>query len=617
MKTLLKVLVYPKSLKDKDEAKKYTGSIKNNIKKYPKEITVDKLAELMTNGYVVCLGYADGEGSLKSGDWKYQQAYAIDIDNKGEGYLSIDKAISLAEPGLEPAFIYKTFSHTEECNKYRMVFVLDEPVNKIEDHQHILNILFEHFSDNGIIVADTSCTDTGRLFYPGSELVYAGYEVILSKADLLKRKVSKIQEKDHQNLDTKGFKDYELDTPILTLIKSSLNGYSFDGEIPYVASVPEIFDEFCCKIEIHKLLDVKLGEKFNCLFHDDQNASANIIYKDDRYKYHCFGCGVTYDIFSLIMMTEKCSYAQARKIIANAFGITIDTPWLIKKKGELAAGREYIMSGKAAHSYPELIKRMKRSNLLPVYTGLLDIAESYIIDKEISGLDEAFFYMTEQQIFSMLNNLGFNVAKSSFHTKMIRLARLGLIKILDDKEIPRNIYHILKSKQKRQDSAYHIKCYEIMPFNPVLFKRAEDMIIEDKKSSFRVSHLSREQIIRCDGRDKADAIYTQQKNFGQDKDTETFYKRYVKAARTLIEKKGWTVEDEILNRLKGFSKKTKTKYSYRCLPQLLEEEKLERVSFTKAIEKEYNVMQSRGYKLCYGSSKIIIPKRVDKKLEKE
>ena len=123
----------------------------------------------------------------------------------------------------------------------------------------------------------------------------------------------------------------------------------------------------------------------------------------------------------------------------------------------------------------------------------------------------------------------------------------------------------------------------------------------------RKSYLCREQIIRANGQKHADTVYVQSKDAERNPEAEKFYKRYKAATEKLLEKKGWTVEEEILNRLKGFTKQEKKKWSGVCLPQLLTEMNLQRVPFTKAIEEDYHVVQTRSVKLTYGSSRIIVP----------
>ena len=126
-------------------------------------------------------------------------------------------------------------------------------------------------------------------------------------------------------------------------------------------------------------------------------------------------------------------------------------------------------------------------------------------------------------------------------------------------------------------------------------------------NSVRKGSLCREQLIRSAGEEHAHEVYVQSKDDKRNPDADVFYKRYKAATENLLKKKGWTVEEEILNRLKGFTKLEKKKWSGICLPQLLAEMNLQRVPFTKAIEEDYQVVQTRSVKLKYGASRIIVP----------
>lgn len=53
-------------------------------------------------------------------------------------------------------------------------------------------------------------------------------------------------------------------------------------------------------------------EPCRCPFHKEQNPSASINYAEQGF--HCFGCGVGGDVFSIIMHEEKVKFAEAVEI---------------------------------------------------------------------------------------------------------------------------------------------------------------------------------------------------------------------------------------------------------------------------------------------------------------
>lgn len=90
----------------------------------------------------------DGRTCIPSGirgspkiNWKQQQVFMIDFDNKLNGVdLTIDDSNHISEQeiltycknqNILPTFIYNTFTNSENCRKYRLVYVLEEPIKDL------------------------------------------------------------------------------------------------------------------------------------------------------------------------------------------------------------------------------------------------------------------------------------------------------------------------------------------------------------------------------------------------------------------------------------------------------------------------------------------------------
>ncbi len=58
-----------------------------------------------------------------------------------------------------------------------------------------------------------------------------------------------------------------------------------------------------------------------CPFHDEKTPSFYV--HRDRQFYHCFGCGVSGDVFKFVMETEKLTFPEALRSLAERFGIPI------------------------------------------------------------------------------------------------------------------------------------------------------------------------------------------------------------------------------------------------------------------------------------------------------
>src|SRR5512145_1893176 len=67
----------------------------------------------------------------------------------------------------------------------------------------------------------------------------------------------------------------------------------------------------------------KAGQNFMglCPFHSEKSPSFSV--HPVRQFYHCFGCGVSGDVFKFIMEVEKCEFPEAVNTVAEKCGIPI------------------------------------------------------------------------------------------------------------------------------------------------------------------------------------------------------------------------------------------------------------------------------------------------------
>jgi hypothetical protein len=60
-----------------------------------------------------------------------------------------------------------------------------------------------------------------------------------------------------------------------------------------------------------------------CLFHEERTPSFNLYIESQRYK--CFGCGKSGDVFEFVQEIENLTFPQAKKMLADRAGISLDT----------------------------------------------------------------------------------------------------------------------------------------------------------------------------------------------------------------------------------------------------------------------------------------------------
>jgi len=152
-----------------------------------RDLTVEQLMSAIQRGYTFTPAAMTGT----TGDtWQSQQVICADIDNKipvldenGKRVKGPDgkvKTVMLEPPltpdeardvmkrhGINPCFMYFSFSNSEEWPKYRVVLVLEQPLTDSAEADKLTARFTEIFNAARPGCADTGIKDNARLFYGG------------------------------------------------------------------------------------------------------------------------------------------------------------------------------------------------------------------------------------------------------------------------------------------------------------------------------------------------------------------------------------------------------------------------------------------------------------------
>lgn len=166
--------------RDKEAAKKYIGATKKRLAdpKHRGRATVTELIKLIEGGHSFTPAYMEGS----TGDtWKSQQIICLDIDNADDSTgskeilkrpLPPDIALKILQGfNLEPYFMYYTYSNRPEWPRFRIVFILDEPLTDPAQKCEIIDKLNYLLEDIYPGSTDSSIKDNARSFFgstPGS-----------------------------------------------------------------------------------------------------------------------------------------------------------------------------------------------------------------------------------------------------------------------------------------------------------------------------------------------------------------------------------------------------------------------------------------------------------------
>lgn len=131
------------------------GRIKSSLKKNGVVyMTMRQVFDALVSGQSIIPARLDG--GLKGESWREQSLFLVDFD----GGVSLAEARERYEDArLPPAFAYRTFSHSDTCEKFRLAFVVDDAICNGSARDKIMAILIALSGG-----ADAKCTDRARYF---------------------------------------------------------------------------------------------------------------------------------------------------------------------------------------------------------------------------------------------------------------------------------------------------------------------------------------------------------------------------------------------------------------------------------------------------------------------
>jgi len=112
-----------------------------------------------------------------------------------------------------------------------------------------------------------------------------------------------------------------------------------------------------------------------CPFHSEKTPSFYV--KDDSF--HCFGCGVSGDIFSFVMKSQGLSFPDSVEFLANKYGISISYDNNDADKGDI---KDSFLQKKLLYHINELAYRFYHDALKQAPSQVIDYVKERGIDKE-------------------------------------------------------------------------------------------------------------------------------------------------------------------------------------------------------------------------------------------
>ena len=163
----------------KEKPSAYAGAIRNRLcnEKSIRTVTPEVLIECVRRGRT----FTPAAMPDTTGDtWQSQQVICADIDNDTGKKDADGRKICIKNPmtperarevmkkyGIDPYFMYYSFSNTEQHPKFRIVLILDEPLTDPAAAEDLTARFTGIFSADIEKCADTGTRDNARLFFGG------------------------------------------------------------------------------------------------------------------------------------------------------------------------------------------------------------------------------------------------------------------------------------------------------------------------------------------------------------------------------------------------------------------------------------------------------------------
>lgn len=131
------------------------------------EVTLEDIKRITLAGHTVVpallhKGYRNGK------NFRGSQVVYLDYDDNQTPQIEIDK---LKEYGLEVNFMYNSFSHKPDHNKFRLCIVFDTLIEDSLTYKNIVTALI------GVSGSDEACKDVSRMFFAGNDFKVINEEI--------------------------------------------------------------------------------------------------------------------------------------------------------------------------------------------------------------------------------------------------------------------------------------------------------------------------------------------------------------------------------------------------------------------------------------------------------
>lgn len=170
------------------------GKISLTITENVEAMTPKDISKKLSDGHSVVLGIMDGERNKEN--LTSQQILMLDFDNtvtvngvkqriSHEYYVTLNDVLANPWMRQHAAFMYKSFSYTDDWQRFRVVIFLDKLLRTHQEVTSTYEWLMNKYPD-----ADPSPKDCSRIFYGGTEVIEINFDNTWTPEQLVKKEKS-------------------------------------------------------------------------------------------------------------------------------------------------------------------------------------------------------------------------------------------------------------------------------------------------------------------------------------------------------------------------------------------------------------------------------------------
>ncbi|WP_214848778.1 hypothetical protein [Exiguobacterium sp. s193] len=596
------------------------GKLNNRLIKNDVNISVEDLARELEAGKTfapACFRNVNGQVKRSKEHWYSQQVIGLDFDNG----MKLKDAINEFKDSA--AFIYTTFSHTNEANKFRVIFILNEPSFNYFEVECLLERLLKKYP-----MADNACKDCIRLFYGGKQQFKLNYENRITVNDYIEKEVRVFGKTDDseyiyilpktcKTLKTKRrMKHFEAKDKSNTsvsnvqLIKQrdskTLNRILRSTLVNKNVNTKKELLNYLKQQNLRAFLGVLEKGNFLDVLHKESEPSASIFKSDasnGHWLYKCFSKDMPFkgSIIEVTMKLAGVSEKEALLFLSKVYNVEItENDVQMRHRLKIEGFQSLLKSEELKHRYPNFYQIFAPHNRIDNVVTLLDLVKLHLPKYE----NEKIFFNYSVDTLSKI----FSNSRSVAGNKMNMFSLFSLIRKIPRHEVPTELLEKQIRRQKEKKYKYINSTYELNLSDDYecFFEELERRSKIWKKNKMTSKAVNYEGILKNFGIEEANKVFPQDKNKEIPLLNENVTSYIVKVTLEKINELGWVTEKEILENVKlSFQgqKSFKERQLKNSLGEMMEGYDLNSVRLNKKLKESFGIEgKGYGYIICKRST---------------